>query len=142
MVNDEKKIRASSFKNIQFLGKGCNGLVMKCEFPFEFQVALKMIINMEEIGAIEHVNRTKNEFDILSESALQLHPNIICMLGQFDCKPTKEMLEHIDDTIKDLSVFSLAGHFRKFSGHLFFHFLFFDYQNTKFHEYFLIPLVF
>ena len=26
-------IDASNFQNIEFLGKGCNGLVMKCELP-------------------------------------------------------------------------------------------------------------
>ena len=82
---------------------------MKCELPWEFHdfienfpVALKMIINFHEIQTTTHVNHTKNEFDILSDSALQLHPNIVRMLGKFDCKPTNTMLEHVDESIRDL----------------------------------------
>ena len=100
---------ASDFKIIKFLGQGCHGLVMKCELPCNFidkddkiLVALKMIVNYDNVETKEHVNRTKNEHEILQNSALQLHPNIIRMLGRFASFPTEEMLQQVDKSIRDL----------------------------------------
>ena len=103
-------ITPDSFENITLLGKGSNGLVMKCDFPWEFrtnqmenfQVALKMIMNLTPSDTREHLTHSKNEFDILSDSALQLHPNIIRMLGSFDGKPTEIMLGFVEESVRDL----------------------------------------
>lgn len=96
-----KQIDASSAKNIEFLGKGSNGLVMKCEIE-SFTLALKLIINYHEIKTEIHTNRQLNEFEILSDPSLQLCPYIVRMLGKFQSKPTLNMLEHVDDSIKDI----------------------------------------
>ena len=88
------------------LGQGCNGLVMKCELPWEvegdtkiFTVALKMVINYGYISTSNHVNNTKNEFEILS--TLPQHDNISLMLGSFSDKPTDSMMSHVDVSIKE-----------------------------------------
>ena len=68
----QRPVKPSDFKNIQYLGRGCHGLVMKCDLPYHFNgqlenitVALKMIINLYPDNTKAHVTRAKNEFDIL-----------------------------------------------------------------------------
>ena len=106
---NQKKIEPSSFNIIKFIGNGSHGLVMKCSVAWTFEnkienftVALKMVINLSAINTRELANRSKNEFNILSNSALHLHPSIVHMLGNFTGKPTIQMLNGVDETIRDL----------------------------------------
>ena len=97
-----------SLENIELLGYGCSGLVMKCDLPCEiknekeyFPVALKMIINVHEKESKAHFNQNQNEYDILANSNLQLNPNIVRMLGDFEAKPTQNMLNLLDNSIRE-----------------------------------------
>ena len=106
---NKTKIDATMFNDIEFLGKGCDGLVMKCSIPWNFEnnvenftVALKMITNLGTSTTKEFSNLTKNEYNILSGSALRLQPNIVTMLGKFESKPTINMINHVDESIRDL----------------------------------------
>ena len=108
-VQNQETIDATLFNDIQFLGNGCHGLVMKCSIPWLFEnrrenfiVALKMVINLFENPTEEHAIGNENEFNILSNSSLQLHPNIVHMLGKFTSPPTTEMLNHVHSSIRDL----------------------------------------
>ena len=102
-------IDATMFNDIEFLGNGCDGLVMKCSIPWNFEnnvenftLALKMITNRGPSPTEDFLNLTKNEYKILSDSALGLHPNIVTMLGKFESKPTINMINHVDESIRDL----------------------------------------
>ena len=98
------KLQASDFKNLLFLGQGCNGLVMKSIVNFEnncYTVALKMIINIHSHQTVSHENKVKNEYTILPK-LVQLHPNIVRKLGSFSSKPTQKMINHVDNSIKYL----------------------------------------
>ena len=110
-VENQKEFGPSSFKIIEFIGNGSFGLVMKCSVSWTFEnkienftVALKMVTNLYSgIDTREHANRNKNEFLILSNSALHLHPFcIVHMLGHFTGKPTNQMLNGVHQTIRDL----------------------------------------
>ena len=105
---NKNRIDATMFNDIKFLGMGCDGLVMKCSISWKFNnnvenftVALKMIINLHEYQTRVHI-RTRNEYNILSNSALHLHPNIVTMFGEFVCKPTDNMIQQVDESIRDL----------------------------------------
>ena len=106
---NKTKIEATMFDDIEFLGNGCDGLVMKCSIPWNFEnneehftLALKMITNRGPSPTEAFLNLTKNEYIILSDSALRLHPNIVTMLGKFGSKPTDNMINHVDESIRDL----------------------------------------
>lgn len=108
-VQNQEKLDATLFNDIRLVGLGCSGLVMKCSIPWLFKskrenfiVALKMIINLFENPTKEHIKGTVNEFNILSDSSLQLHPNIVQMLGKFSGSPTTEMLNLVHPSILDL----------------------------------------
>ena len=99
-----KNLDTTFFSNIEFKGRGRNGLVMICEFYLDgkiFNVALKMLINKTkvEISSSEHRKKI-NEFNVLPK--IQLHPNIICLLGSFQCIPNDEMINYVDKSIQDL----------------------------------------
>ena len=99
-----KNLNTSFFSNIEFKGRGCNGLVMICEFHLDgkvFDVALKMLMNLsnEKILSSEHRKKI-NEFNVLPQ--IQQHPNIICLLGSFQCPPSDEMINYVDVSIRDL----------------------------------------
>ena len=99
-----KNIDTSYFTNIQFKGQGCNGLVMICEFHLDgkiFNVALKMLMNYDnvEISSSEHRKKI-NEFNILPQ--IQQHPNIVNLIGSFQCVPSDEMINYVDVSIRDL----------------------------------------
>ena len=79
------------------------GLVMICEFHLDgkiFKVALKMLMNFsnEEISSSEHRKKI-NEFNVLPQ--IQQHPNIVCLLGSFQCIPS-DMINYVDESIRDL----------------------------------------
>ena len=103
-------IDASMFNDVEFLGQGVDGLVMKCSIPWKYEnnvenftLALKMIINLCEITSWEHTNLTKNEYNILSDSALGLQmPHIVTMFGKFESKPTNNMINYVNASIRDL----------------------------------------
>ena len=99
-----KNIDTSYFTNIQFKGKGCDGLVMICEFHLDgniYNVALKMVINLSD-GKISSSEQRKkiNEFNILPQ--IQQHPNIVCLIGSFQCIPSDDMIDYVDKSIRDL----------------------------------------
>ena len=99
-----KNIDTSYFKNIQFKGQGSNGLVMICEFHLDGKiqnVALKMVMNFSDVKISSSEQRKKiNEFNILPQ--IQQHPNIICLIGSFQCIPSDEMIDFVDESIRDL----------------------------------------
>ena len=99
-----KNIDTSYFTNIQFKGQGCNGLVMICEFHLDgniYNVALKMVLNLSDVKISSSEHRKKiNEFNILPQ--IQQHPNIVCLIGSFQCIPSDDMIDEIDDSIRDL----------------------------------------
>ena len=99
-----KNLDISFFSDIQIKGKGSYGLVMICNFHLDgniYKVALKMVMNLSnsEISPSEH-RKTINEFNILPQ--IQQHPNIVCLIGSFQCIPSNEMINFIDDSIRDL----------------------------------------
>ena len=99
-----KNLSTRFFSNIEFKGRGCDGLVMICEFHLDgkiFNVALKMVMNLsnEAISSSEHRKKI-NEFNVLPQ--IQQHPNIICLLGSFQCVPSDEMINYVDVSIRDL----------------------------------------
>ena len=99
-----KNIDITFFSNIKFKAKGSNGLVMLCDFHLDgkiYNVALKMLMNLSnsEILSSEH-RESINEFNILPQ--IQQHPNIVCLLGSFQCIPSDEMINYIDNSIQDL----------------------------------------
>ena len=103
MMKQPNQIKIDDFKEIVFKGKGSDGLVMQAEIDFngkkkKLKVALKMIINLND--SIINL-KCANEFLILPE-ILQLHPNIVRKLGEFTAQPTIEMINHVDETIRDL----------------------------------------
>ena len=52
-----------------------------------------------EISSSEHRKKI-NEFNILPQ--IQQHPNIVCLLGSFQCIPSNEMINYVDASIRDL----------------------------------------
>jgi len=98
------RMSVSIFSSLEFLGKGGYGLVMRASVEVNGKahtVALKMITNMYEDATVAHVNRCRNEFEILSNT-VQLHPNIVRQVGSFSSVPTEEMISNIHPSIKDL----------------------------------------
>ena len=99
-----KKLNASKFSIIEFKGEGCDGLVMICNLILEgiqFKVALKMLRNYktENLSGTKH-RKTINEFNILSDDIQ--HPNIICKYESFIFIPTDEMIQHVNESTRDL----------------------------------------
>ena len=101
-----KNIDTSYFKNIQFKGKGCNGLIMICEFHLDgkiYNFSLKMLLNFSDVKISSSEQRKKiNEFNILPQ--IQQHPNIVCLIGSFQCIPSDEMIDFVDESIQNLCV--------------------------------------
>ena len=99
-----KNINESFFSNIQFVGNGCDGLVMICDFHLEnknFLVALKMLMEFHGHKISGSTHRKKiNEFNILSDDIQ--HPNIVCKYGSFISIPSDIMIRHVDENIRDL----------------------------------------
>ena len=110
-----KNIDLSFFSNIQFIGRGgSHGLVMICEFLLNgniYNVTLKMLIDLsnEEIPSSEH-RKTINEYNILP---LIQHPNIVCLLGSFQCIPSNEMIDCFDESMRYL-FFDNTGFAKKY----------------------------
>ena len=99
-----KNISVSFFSKVQYVGNGCDGLVMICDFHLEnkiFQVALKMLMEFhgDEISGTNHRKKI-NEFNILSDDIQ--HPNIICKFGSFISVPSDDMIINVDAGIRDL----------------------------------------
>ena len=99
-----KNLDTSFFSNIQIKGRGSDGLVMICKFHLDgniYDVALKMLMNYSNSTIPSILDRkTVNEFTILPQ--IQQHPNIICLIGSFQCAPSDEMINLVDETIRDL----------------------------------------
>ena len=99
-----KNLDTSYFSDIQIKGTGSYGLVMICKFHLDgsvYDVALKMVMNFsnEKISPSEH-RKTINEFNVLPQ--IQQHPNIVCLIGSFQCTPSDEMINFVDESIRDL----------------------------------------
>ena len=58
-----------------------------------------MNLSNSESSPSEH-RKIMNEFNILPQ--IQQHPNIICLLGSFQCLPSDEMINFVDESIRDL----------------------------------------
>ena len=111
-----KNVDTSFFSGIQIKGTGCNGLVMICKFHLDgtaYDVALKMVINLSnsEISSSDH-RKTINEFNVLPQ--IQQHPNIVCLIGSFQCIPSDEMIDFVDISIRDLCFYDDNGSKKKF----------------------------
>ena len=99
-----KNVDTSFFSDIQIKGTGSYGLVMICKFHLDgsvYDVALKMVMNFSnsEISSSEH-RKTINEFNVLPQ--IQQHPNVVCLIGSFQCIPSDEMISFVDKSIRDL----------------------------------------
>ena len=110
-----KNLDTSFFSDIQIKGKGSYGLVMICKFHLDgsiYNVALKMVLNLSnsEISSSEH-RKTINEFNILPQ--IQQHPNIVCLIGSFQCVPSDEMINFVDESIRDLCFHDDSGSKKK-----------------------------
>ena len=99
-----KNINESFFSNIQFVGNGCDGLVMICDFHLEnkyYPVALKMLMEFHGHKVSGSAHRKKiNEFNILLDDIQ--HPNIVCKYGSFISIPSDIMIHHVDESVRDL----------------------------------------
>ena len=111
-----KNVDTSFFSDIQIKGTGCNGLVMICKFHLDgtvYDVALKMVMNLSNSGISPSEHRkTINEFNVLPQ--IQQHPNIICLIGSFQCIPSDEMINFVDVSIRDLCFYDDNGSKKKF----------------------------
>ena len=99
-----KKLNASMFSILEFKGEGSGGLVMICNLILEesqYKVALKMLRNYEtrNLSGTKH-RKTINEFNLLSDDIQ--HPNIICKYESFRSIPTDEMIQHVNESTRDL----------------------------------------
>ena len=111
-----KNVDTSFFSDIQIKGTGSYGLVMICKFHLDgsvYDVALKMVMNFSnsEISSSEH-RKTINEFNVLPQ--IQQHPNIVCLIGSFQCTPSDEMINFFDESIRDLCFNDDNGSKKKF----------------------------
>ena len=111
-----KNVDTSYFSDIQIKGTGSYGLVMICKFHLDsivYDVALKMVMNFSnsEISSSEH-RKTINEFNVLPQ--IQQHPNIVCLIGSFQCIPSDEMINFVDESIRDLCFYDDNGSKKKF----------------------------
>ena len=110
-----KNLDSSFFSDIHIKGKGSYGLVMICKFHLDgtvYDVALKMVMNFSnsEISSSEH-RKTINEFNVLPQ--IQQHPNIVCLIGSFQCIPSDEMINFVDKSIRDLCFYDDSGSKKK-----------------------------
>ena len=97
-----KNINTSYFSNIQLKGRISDGLLMICDFHLSdsiYNVVLKMKLSQSDISSQEHSKSKINEFNILPQ--IQHHPNIVSLIGSFQCVPSDEMICLIDESIKD-----------------------------------------
>ena len=89
-------------KNI--LGQGSHGIVFLVEIPLRnqtrVQLALKMILNYDQINTTKLSNHFVNEFNVLFK-LVDIHPNIIHILADFTAAPTLQMIKAIDPSIHD-----------------------------------------
>ena len=105
-----KNVDTSFFSDIQIKGKGSHGLVMICKFHLDgsiYDVVLKMVMNVSnsDIFSSEH-RKTSNEFNILPQIQ---HPNIVSLIGSFQCVPSDEMIDFIDESIRDICFYDDSG---------------------------------
>ena len=99
------KIDTSNFSNIQLLGRISNGLLMCCDFhlcDILYNVVLKLIV-------MDHELSQSNEFNFLPQ--IQHHPNIVSLIGSFQCVPSDEMIHFMNEPIKNKSKFKKKDHF-------------------------------
>ena len=98
-----KKLNASMFSCVKLASRGCTGLVMICNLNLgriQYKVALKMLMNFySEIKSGMH-RKTINEFNIIPDDIQ--HPNIICKYESFISIPTDEMIQFVDEFIRDI----------------------------------------
>ena len=111
-----KNVDTSYFSDIQIKGTGSYGLVMICKFHLDetvYDVALKMVMNFSnsEISSSDH-RKTINEFNVLPQ--IQQHPNIVCLIGSFQSIPSDEMIDFVDEPIRDLCFNDDNGSKKKF----------------------------
>ena len=99
----ERSISPKNFSNLIYKGAGCDGLVMIACLNLDdeyYEVALKMIVNIHiQLDTLNHIKKCANEFNILP-SILDLHPNIVRILGSFKARPTAEMIDHVQPVIR------------------------------------------
>src|SRR3990167_2065720 len=92
-------------KVVNILGQGSNGIVFLVEIPLRnqttVQLALKMILNLQQINTTKLSNHFVNEYDVLFK-LVDIHPNIIHILADFTDAPTLQMINALHPSIHDL----------------------------------------
>src|SRR3990167_3066242 len=103
-----RQLRFVAFEEIKVvnvLGQGSNGIVFLVEIPLRIQttvqLALKMILNLQQINTTKLSNHFVNEFDVLFK-LVDIHPNIIHILADFTDAPTLQMINALHPSIHDL----------------------------------------
>src|SRR3990167_4915335 len=95
----------NEMKVMKILGQGSNGIVFLVEIPLRnqtrVQLALKMILNFQQINTTKLSNHFVNEFDVLFK-LVDIHPNITHILADFTAAPTLQMINAVDPSIHDL----------------------------------------
>ena len=94
-----------SYKIVKVLGQGCNGIVFLAEVEVrnvKDQVALKMILNFQQLSTVSLINEFLNEFKLLDEVLNDIDENIIFMICQFIAPPTDEMISFACPSVQDL----------------------------------------
>src|SRR3990167_38267 len=92
-------------KVVNILGQVSNGIVFLVEIPLRnqttVQLALKMILNLQQINTTKLSNHFVNEYDVLFK-LVDIHPNIIHILADFTDAPTLQMINALHPSIHDL----------------------------------------
>src|SRR3990167_3433640 len=95
----------NEMKVMNILGQGSNGIVFLVEIPLRnqttVQLALKMILNFQQINTTKLSNHFVNEYDVLFK-LVDIHPNIIHILADFTDAPTLQMINALHPSIHDL----------------------------------------
>ena len=86
-----KNIQTNCFSNIELKARTSNGFLMICDFHLSGGV--------HSVGLKMSLPKTNNEFDILPQIH---HPNIVPIIGSFQCVPSDEMIHFIDESVKDI----------------------------------------
>src|SRR3990167_5121017 len=97
-------IPLGKMKIMRVLGQGCNGIVFLVEIQLEkgpVQVALKMILNFQQLSTISLAGEYQNEFRILF-TFTDVHPNIVHILKDFQGQPSVEMINCVHKSVQDL----------------------------------------
>ena len=99
-----KFVALSQMRIVQILGQGSNGIVFLVEVNLQheiIQLALKMILNFNQISTSKLSSIFQNEYEVLYKIK-DIHPNIVHILADFAAEPTQAMINAADESVRPL----------------------------------------